>query len=96
MILDKNNNEVKVGSWVKVLFIEPSFIAAAFTPDEAKIVISMINRIFKVTGIEHEKALVEQAFNLTHGIALALAPEEMELATKDLGNIDIDRIATMH
>jgi len=91
-----HNNEVKVGSWVKVLFIEPSFIAAAFTPNEAKIVISMINRIFKVTGIAHQKALVEQAFNLTNGIALALAPEEMELATKDLGNIDIDRIATMH
>jgi hypothetical protein len=27
MIFDKNHNEVKIGSWVKVLFIELGFIS---------------------------------------------------------------------
>lgn len=73
MILDKNNKEVKIGSWVKVLFIEPEFISS-FPGKEAKIMKSMINKIFEVVEIsrEHKKALVYQSFDRLHGFSLAL------------------------
>jgi hypothetical protein len=50
MIFDKNHNEVKIGSWVKVLSIDPGFIST-FPLNEAKIVKGMINKIFKVVRI---------------------------------------------
>ena len=50
MIFDKNHNEVKIGSWVKVLFIEPGFIST-FPLSEAKIMKAMINKTFKVIVI---------------------------------------------
>ena len=78
MIFDKNHNEVKIGYWVKVLFIEPEFIST-LPLNEGKIVKAMINKTFKVIGIAHSKALVRQQFTAVKGIALALAPEEMEL-----------------
>ena len=40
---------------------------------------SMINKIFEVTEIAHNKPLIYQEFNRRHGILLALEPEEMEL-----------------
>lgn len=86
MIFDKNNNEVKVGSWVRILFIDPDFIAT-FSRKEAKIVSAMVNEVFEVAEIIHERALlVTQPFSRTEGIALALAPEEMELVSH--GNND--------
>lgn len=42
MIFDKNNREVKIGAWVKVLYIDPRFIST-FSRNEAKIIKSMIN-----------------------------------------------------
>ena len=81
MMFDKNHCEVKIGSRVKVLFIEPSFIST-FPNNEAEIVSDMINKTFKVIGIEHEKALISQSFSKYHGLSLALAPEEMVLSSQ--------------
>ena len=78
MILDKNHNEVKIGSYVKVLFIDPGFIST-FPYKEAKILKSMINKTFEVVDIAHERALVHQPFDIYNGFSLALASEEMEL-----------------
>jgi|APDOM4702015248_1054824.scaffolds.fasta_scaffold57924_2 hypothetical protein len=96
MIFDKNHNEVKIGSWVKVLFIEPGFIST-FPLNEAKIVKAMINKTFKVIEIAHSKALVKQQFSARKGISLALAPEEMELVkTEDPGKVNIAHLPTIH
>ena len=62
MILDRNHNEVKIGSRVKVLFIEPGFIST-FPYKKAKIMKTMINKTFEVVGIEHGKAMVHQPFD---------------------------------
>ena len=62
MIFDKNHNEVKIGSWVKVLFIEPGFIST-FPLNEAKIMKAMVNKTFKVIEIVHNKALIKQQFS---------------------------------
>jgi len=80
MIVDKNNKEVKIGSWVKVLFIEPGFISS-FPGKEAKIMKSIINKTLEVVEIsrEHKKALVYQPFDRLHGFSLALSSEEMEI-----------------
>ncbi|MCI5166239.1 MAG: hypothetical protein D3903_09130 [Candidatus Electrothrix sp. GM3_4] len=78
MILDKNQNEVKIGSKVKVLSIDPLYIAS-FPNDEAKIVQTMINKEFEVTDIEYGKPMVFQAFSNLSGIFLALDSHEMEL-----------------
>ena len=96
MIFDKNHNEVKIGSWVKVLFIEPGFIST-FPRNEAKIVKAMINKTFKVIEIAHNKALIKQQFSARNGISLALAPEEMELVkTEDSGKVNIAHLPTIH
>jgi hypothetical protein len=79
VVLDKNNREVKIGSLVKVLLIEPDFILT-FPYEEAKIMKSMINKTFEVVEIEQGKALVYQPFNTFKGFSLALDSEEMELA----------------
>jgi hypothetical protein len=96
MIFDKNHNEVKIGSWVKVLSIDPGFIAT-FSLNEAKIMKAMINKTFKVTEIAHNKPLIYQQFNPRNGISLALAPEEMELVkAEDLGKMNIVYFPTRH
>ena len=82
MILDRNHNEVKIGSKVKVLFIEPGFIST-FPYKEEKIMKSMINKTFEIVGIEHGKAMVHQPFDALNGFTLALASEEMELVDKN-------------
>jgi len=82
MILDKKHNEVKIGSWVKVLFIEPGFISR-FLSKNAKIMKAMINKAFEVVSIKHGKALVYQAFDVNNGFSFVLAPEEMELAYRN-------------
>jgi len=82
MILDKKHNEVKIGSWVKVLFIDPGFILT-FPSKKAKIMKAMINKTFDVVSIEHGKAFVYQAFDVNNGISLAIAPEEMELVDRN-------------
>ncbi len=81
MIFDKNYHEVKIGSWVKVLFIEPNFILT-FPHNEAKIMKAMVNKTYEVIDIEHGKALVNQPFDEFHSFTLALASEEMELVDK--------------
>jgi len=83
MIFDKNYNEVKIGSWVKVLFIDPNFIST-FPQNEAKIMNAMINKTYEVIDIEHEKALVNQPFDELHSFSLALSSEEMELVDKKM------------
>ncbi len=85
MALDKNHREVKIGSLVKVLFIEPGFILT-FPYRKAKIMKSMINKTFEVVEIEQGKALVYQPFDTFHGFSLALTSEEMEL----VDNIEIN------
>ena len=82
MVFDKNNNEVKIGSWVKVLFIEPGFIST-FPHNEAKILKAMINKSYEVIDMEHGKAIVYQSFDEVHGFSLALASEEMELVNEN-------------
>ena len=81
MIFDKNNNVISVGSLVKVLSIEENFILT-FPDNEAEIMKKMISHVFKVTSIEHGKALVYQPFNKYKGFSLALSSEEMELIKK--------------
>ncbi len=81
MILDRNHNEVKIGSKVKVLFIEPGFIST-FPYKKAKIMKTMINKTFEVVGIEHGKVMVHQPFDALNGFTLVLASEEMELVDK--------------
>ena len=81
MVLDKNHREVKIGTFVKVLFIEPGFILT-FPYKEAKIMKSMINKTFEVVGIEQGKALVYQPFDRLNSFTLALASDEMELVDK--------------
>jgi hypothetical protein len=78
MVVDKNNNEVKIGSLVRVLFIDPGFIST-FSDDEAKIMKSMINKTFEVTEFMQGKALVYQSFDARNGFSLALDSAEMEL-----------------
>ena len=96
MIFDKNHNEVKIGSWVKVLFIEPGFIST-FPLNEAKIMKAMINKTFKVIETVHNKALIKQQFSTRNGISLALAPEEMELVkTEDSGKVNIAHLSTIN
>ena len=82
MVLDKNNNEVKIGSWVKVLFIDPGFIST-FPQDKARILNAMINKTYEVIDIEHGRAIVHQSFDEGHGFSLALASEETELVNKN-------------
>ncbi len=78
MILDKNQNEVKIGSIVKVLCIDPGFIST-FPSEDAKIVKGMINKEFEVIAIDHGKPMVSQDFSNLHGLSLALDSHEMEL-----------------
>ncbi len=78
MIVDKDQNEVKIGSKVKVLSIDPRYIAS-FPNEEAKKMKGMINKEFEVTDIEYGKPMVFQAFNNFTGIYLALDSHEMEL-----------------
>jgi hypothetical protein len=82
MVLDKNYNEVKIGSWIKVLFIEPDFIST-FPQDKVRILKAMINKTYEVIDMEHGKAIVNQSFDEVHGFSLALASEEMELVNKN-------------
>jgi hypothetical protein len=82
MVFDKNNNEVKIGSWVKVLFIDAGFIST-FPQDKARRLKAMINKTYEVIDIEYGKAIVDQSFDEFHGISLALASEEMELVNKN-------------
>ncbi len=85
MVVDKNQNEVTIGSWVKVLFIELGFIST-LPKKEAKIINSMINKTFKVVEIEHGKAFVYQPFDIYNGFSLALASEDMELTNRLYGH----------
>ena len=81
MVFDKNNNEVKIGSWIKVLFIEPGFLST-FPQDKARRLKAMINNTSEVIDIEHGKAIVHQSFDEAHAFALALASEETELVNQ--------------
>ncbi|OEU48862.1 MAG: hypothetical protein BA866_00290 [Desulfobulbaceae bacterium S5133MH15] len=85
MICDRNKKEVKIGSLVKVLYIDPNFILT-FPPDEAKGMSSMLNQVKEVTEFAHGKALVNHKFNNFHSFSLALEPEEMELVDNPILN----------
>lgn len=78
MMLDKNQNEVKIGSRVKVLSIDPGFIST-FPSKEAKIMKGMINKEFDVTEIAYGKPMVFQPLIDPEGFFLALDSHEMEL-----------------
>ncbi len=78
MVFDKNHKEVKVGSWVKILYIDPDFILT-FPSNEAEGIRTMLNQVLEVTEIAHGKALVNHQFNKYHSFSLALSSEEMEI-----------------
>ncbi len=78
MIVDRNNDEVKIGALVRVLFIEPSLISS-FPSNEAKVIKSMVNKTFEVTEFQQGMAFVYQEFNAFDGVSLALDSAEMEL-----------------
>ena len=78
MVFDKNHKEVKVGSWVKVLSIEPDFLST-FPSNEAEGLRTMLNQVLEVTEIAHGNALVKHEFNERHSFSMALDSEEMEL-----------------
>jgi len=88
MPLDKNGHEVKVGSLVKVLKIDPK-VTEFLSDDEAKDVNSMLNEIFEVYEIdEHGGAWVEKWWDRgegqTESHSLSLSSSEMELVN---GNV---------
>ncbi len=85
MIFDKNQREVKIGSWVKVISIDDDFVSASpkNIAEQTKL---MLNKELKVTELAHNKALVhlqplpkKYRFNC---FSLALSSEEMELVNK--------------
>ena len=78
MVFDKNHKEVKVGSWVKVLSIEPDFLST-FPSNEAEGLRTMLNKVLEVTEIAHGKALVKHEFNENYSFSLAFDSEEIEL-----------------
>ncbi len=82
MIVDKNNDEVKLGVRVRVLAIAPDLIST-FSDAEAIIIKSMINKIFEVTELIYGKALVYQSFDKLNGFSLALDSAEMELVINE-------------
>ncbi len=83
MIVDKNNNEVKIGSYVKVLFIDPGFIST-FSDNEARIMMSMINKTFEVTEFAHGKAMVHQSIDARNSFGLVLDSSDMELVIDNI------------
>jgi len=80
MVFDKNRKEVKIGSWVRVIYIDPGFIST-FPSNKSKEIRSMLNQVLEVTEFAHGKALVSQQdqSNNDRGFSLALSSEEMEL-----------------
>jgi hypothetical protein len=80
MVLDKCGKEVKVGSWVKVVYIDSGYIAA-LPNNEANEIKSMLHKVLKVTDIVYGKALVKLSNppDNFRSQSLALSSEEMEL-----------------
>ena len=84
MAVDKNGNEVKVGSLVRVIKIDPSLIE--ILPDEeVDDVKSMLNDVLEVYEIdEYDCAWVEKWWDRgdgeTESHSLSLSSSEMELA----------------
>lgn len=80
MICDINNKEVKIGSSVKIIYIDPGYISS-LPNDLGELVKGMLNKVFKVTELVHGTAVVETQMlpNKYEGIGLGLSSEEMEL-----------------
>ena len=85
MVFDKNQREVKIGSWVKVISIDYDFVSSLPDHDAEQIKL-MLNQVLEVTEFYHNKALVKlhplpekYTYN---SFALALSSEEMELVNK--------------
>jgi hypothetical protein len=83
MVADKNGKEVKIGSKVKVLLIDPN-ITKHLPADEAHDIQSMLNDVLEVYEIDaNERVWVEKWWNRgegkTESHSLALSSSEMEL-----------------
>ncbi len=90
MVSDRYGQEVKVGSWVKVIYIDPNYIESL--PDDDAIEIeSMLDQVLKVTEIIHGKALVKLSVQLNKfkSMSLALSSEEMELIKPTIENVSL-------
>lgn len=85
MPIDKNGNEVKVGSLVRVLKIDQSLIAV-LPDEELDDVKSMLNEVIEVHEIdEYDCAWVEKWWDRGNGEteshSLSLSSSEMELVS---------------
>ena len=82
MAVDKNGKEVKVGSLVKVLNIDPG-ITKVLLEKETKDVLSMVGDVLKVYEVSSEYASVEKIWDRGNGKteshSLSLSAQEMEL-----------------
>ena len=80
MICDINNKEVKIGSSVKIIYIDPGYISS-LPNDLGKLVKGMLYKVVKVTELVHGTAVVETQMlpNKYEGISLGLSSNEMEL-----------------
>lgn len=83
MPVDKHGNEVKVGSRVRVIEIDPG-ITANLSKEEARDISSMLNEVFEVYEIdEYGGAWVEKLWGRgegqTESHSLSLSSSEMEL-----------------
>ncbi len=80
---DQKGNLVHVADRVKVLSIDPLYIAG-LPEDERELVGSMIGEIFRVEKIEHAKYMyISRRWHLAGGLhqyhSICLSPDEVEL-----------------
>lgn len=82
MAKDIRGNEIRVGSKVKILNIDPS-VWEHFPEDEKRDIQSMIGEVFEVHEVSDELASVEKWWrdndNCSHSHSIALHKNEMEL-----------------
>jgi hypothetical protein len=81
-VLDRHGRPVGVGTRVRVLSV-PASLMSSLPPEEQEQLASMVGDVFEVYEIEGHAAWVEKVWRTSDGEeshALALAPDEMELA----------------
>jgi len=80
MICDINNKEVTVGSYVKIIDLDPRYISS-LPVDLGKLAKGMLGKVVKVTELAYGTAVVETQMlpNKHEGISLGLSSEEMEI-----------------
>jgi len=85
MVCDIKGNKVKIGSKVKVIYIDPK-ITALLPENEVKDINSMLNEVFEVYEIdEYDGAWVEKWWRRGEGKSeshsLSLSSKDMELVS---------------